>query len=93
VVPGPAGFVVTSAIGSNPAWAAFAGAAVLAVLALSRRRTTPAALVRSAALPFLAFVLALGIVVRVRPPGEQAEPRPGGAEADILPTAEGGSYR
>ncbi|WP_053690212.1 SLC13 family permease [Streptomyces sp. WM6372] len=59
-----AGFVVTSAVGIDPAWAAFAGATVLAVRALARRRTTPAAIVRAAALPFLAFVLALGIVVR-----------------------------
>ncbi|MEU7023745.1 SLC13 family permease [Streptomyces sp. NPDC046203] len=59
-----AGFVVASALGIDPAWAAFAGAAVLAVRALARRRTTPAALVRAGALPFLAFVLALGIVVR-----------------------------
>ncbi|MEU3304433.1 SLC13 family permease [Streptomyces sp. NPDC006678] len=59
-----AGFVLTSAVGINPAWAAFAGALVLAVRALSRRRTSAAALVRSASLPFLAFVLALGIVVR-----------------------------
>jgi arsenical pump membrane protein len=59
-----AGFVATSALGINPAWAAAAGAAVLAVRALARRRTTPAALVRAGAVPFLAFVLALGIVVR-----------------------------
>ncbi|SEG40977.1 arsenite efflux membrane protein ArsB [Actinacidiphila yanglinensis] len=59
-----AGFVVASLVGINPAWAAFAGAAVLAVRALIRRRTTPRALVRAAAVPFLAFVLALGIVVR-----------------------------
>ncbi|MGW7005563.1 SLC13 family permease [Streptomyces sp. NPDC054933] len=59
-----AGFVVTSAFGINPAWAAFAGAAVLAARALAQRRTTPAAIVRAAAVPFLAFVLALGIVVR-----------------------------
>ncbi|WP_269857504.1 SLC13 family permease [Streptomyces sp. RPT161] len=58
------GFVLTSALGVNPAWAALGGALVLAVRALARRRTTPAAIVRSAALPFLAFVLALGIVVR-----------------------------
>ncbi len=39
-----AGFVVTSLAGINPAWAAFAGALVLAVRALIRRRTTvPAA--------------------------------------------------
>jgi arsenical pump membrane protein len=59
-----AGFVVTSALGVNPAWAAAAGAGVLAVRALARRRTTPTALVRAASLPFCAFVLALGIVVR-----------------------------
>jgi arsenical pump membrane protein len=59
-----AGFLLTSAVGMDPAWAATAGAAVLAVRALVRRRTTPAAIVRSAAIPFLAFVLALGIVVR-----------------------------
>lgn len=59
-----AGFAGTSAAGVNPAWAAFAGAAVLAVRALVRRTTTPVALVRAAAVPFLAFVLALGIVVR-----------------------------
>ncbi|MFK8908160.1 SLC13 family permease [Streptomyces sp. YS-3] len=59
-----AGFVLTSAVGIDPAWAAAAGALVLATRALVRRRTTPAALVGAAALPFLAFVLALGIVVR-----------------------------
>jgi arsenical pump membrane protein len=58
-----AGFVVTSAAGVNPAWAAFAGAAVLAVRALAQRRTTPLAIGRAAAVPFLAFVLCLGIVV------------------------------
>ena len=59
-----AGFVATSALGISPAWAALAGAAVLAARALAQRRTTPAAIVRAAAVPFLAFVLALGIVVR-----------------------------
>ncbi|MFB7028613.1 MULTISPECIES: SLC13 family permease [unclassified Streptomyces] len=58
------GFAVASAVGVDPAWAAAAGAAVLAVRALARRRTTPRALVHSASLPFLAFVLALGVVVR-----------------------------
>ncbi|KKZ73326.1 SLC13 family permease [Streptomyces showdoensis] len=58
------GFGVASAVGVDPAWAAAAGATVLAVRALLRGHTRPAALVRSAALPFLAFVLALGIVVR-----------------------------
>ncbi|MGW2184082.1 SLC13 family permease [Streptomyces sp. NPDC001732] len=59
-----AGFVITSAFGINPAWAAFAGAAVLAVRALAQHRTTPIAILRAGAVPFLAFVLALGIVVR-----------------------------
>ncbi|WP_121177792.1 arsenic transporter [Streptomyces sp. 1114.5] len=59
-----AGFVLTSVIGIDPAWAALAGALALAGRALVQRRTTPLAIVRSAAVPFLAFVLALGIVVR-----------------------------
>lgn len=59
-----AGFVVTSTFGIDPAWAAFAGALVLAGRALVRRRATPLSVVRAAAPAFLAFVLALGIVVR-----------------------------
>nr|WP_280923690.1 SLC13 family permease [Streptomyces roseochromogenus] len=59
-----AGFVVTSALGVNPAWAAAAGALVLAARALAQRRTTSSALVLASAIPFLAFVPALGIVVR-----------------------------
>ncbi|WP_209707800.1 SLC13 family permease [Crossiella equi] len=59
-----AGFVVASAVGVDPAWAAAAGALVLAVRALARRHTSLGGIVRSASLPFLAFVLALGVVVR-----------------------------
>ncbi|MDT0390275.1 SLC13 family permease [Streptomyces dubilierae] len=59
-----AGFVVASALGVSPAWAALAGALVLAGRALLRRRATPLTVVRSAAPAFLAFVLALGVVVR-----------------------------
>lgn len=59
-----AGFVVTSALGIEPAWAALAGALVLAGRALVRRRATPLSVVRAASPAFLAFVLALGIVVR-----------------------------
>nr|WP_198664003.1 SLC13 family permease [Jiangella endophytica] len=59
-----AGFVLTSALGIGPAWAAWAGALVLAVRALVQHRTTWRRLLRSLSLPFLAFVLALGIVVR-----------------------------
>ncbi|QNP76093.1 arsenic transporter [Streptomyces roseirectus] len=59
-----AGFVVASAVGIEPAWVAFAGALVLAVRALVRRQAGPVEVVRAAAPGFLAFVLALGIVVR-----------------------------
>nr|WP_307060502.1 SLC13 family permease [Streptomyces achromogenes] len=59
-----AGFVVASAVGVEPAWAALAGALVMAGRALARRRVTPLVVVRAAAPGFLAFVLALGIVVR-----------------------------
>jgi arsenical pump membrane protein len=58
-----AGFAGASAAGVNPAWAALAGAAVLAVRALARRRVRPAGLVRAADVPFAIFVLSLGIVV------------------------------
>jgi arsenical pump membrane protein len=58
------GFVLTSAVGIDPAWAAAAGAALLAVRSLVRRRRSVGGVVGTAALPFLAFVLALGIVVR-----------------------------
>ncbi|MCT9089014.1 arsenic transporter [Streptomyces sp. ASQP_92] len=58
------GFVVTSFAGLSPAWAALAGALVLAVRGLARRRTTPRALVASAGIPFCVFVLGLGIVVK-----------------------------
>ncbi|GAB1509441.1 SLC13 family permease [Actinophytocola sp. KF-1] len=59
-----AGFVGTSLAGLSPAWAAFAGAVVLAAHALARRRTTVAAIARAANVPFLVFVLALAVVVR-----------------------------
>jgi arsenical pump membrane protein len=47
----------------NPAWAAFAGAVILAGRALAQRRATPAGLGRAADVPFLVFVLGLGVVV------------------------------
>lgn len=58
------GFAVTSLLGIAPAWAACAGAAVLAVRGLARRRGTIRGIVRALNVPFLAFVLALGVVVR-----------------------------
>ncbi|MFF5858776.1 SLC13 family permease [Streptomyces sp. NPDC012751] len=59
-----AGFVLASAFGVEPAWVAAAGALVLAGRALARRQATPLTVVRAAAPAFLAFVLALGVVVR-----------------------------
>jgi arsenical pump membrane protein len=64
VVATLAGFGLASAAGISPAWAAAAGAVVLAARALARRRVTAAAVARATALPFLLFVLALGIVVQ-----------------------------
>ena len=57
------GFVVTSALGLEPIWAAVAGAAVLACYSLARHHTTPMAVVRATGMSFLAFVLSLGVVV------------------------------
>jgi arsenical pump membrane protein len=59
-----AGFVLTSALGVSPAWAAAAGALVLAARALARHHANVRGIIGAADLPFLAFVLALGIVVR-----------------------------
>ncbi len=59
-----AGFVLASAAGVNPAWAALAGVVVLGARALAQRRTSVAALARAADAPFLLFVLSLGIVVQ-----------------------------
>jgi len=59
-----AGFVIAEAIGLAPAWAAFAGAAVMALRSLARRHTTAVAIVRAVNIPFLVFVLALGVVVQ-----------------------------
>ena len=59
-----AGFALTSLAGVNPAWAAFGGVVVLGGRALVRRRTTVREMAGAAAPFFLAFVLALGIVVK-----------------------------
>ena len=58
------GFAVTSLAGLSPAWAALAGAVVLGVRSLAQRRSTLGGMVRSVNLPFLLFVLALGVVVK-----------------------------
>jgi arsenical pump membrane protein len=57
------GFVVTSLLGFSPAWAALAGAVVLGVRALAQRRSTLAGIANAVNVPFLAFVLCLGVVV------------------------------
>jgi arsenical pump membrane protein len=59
-----AGFFVTSAFNVSPAFAALGGALILTVPALSSRRITVRELALSIDLPFLAFVLALGLVVK-----------------------------
>lgn len=57
------GFAVTSLLGFSPAWAALAGALVLGVRALATGRTTVTKVVAALDIPFLAFVLCLGVVV------------------------------
>ena len=47
----------------EPVWAAVAGALLLGIHAFLRRLVTPTGVVRAAGLPFLAFVVALGLVV------------------------------
>ncbi|PKQ21994.1 MAG: arsenic transporter [Actinobacteria bacterium HGW-Actinobacteria-5] len=59
-----AGFVAASFLRVEVAWVAAAGALVLAVRAVWTRQARPAHIASAANLPFLAFVLALGIVVR-----------------------------
>ncbi|MFV8162043.1 SLC13 family permease [Mycobacterium sp. 134] len=58
-----AGFVVTSVFDVSPAWAALAGAVVLGVRSMAQRRSTIGGIVRAVNVPFLAFVLCLGVVV------------------------------
>jgi arsenical pump membrane protein len=58
-----AGFAVTSLFGVSPAWAALAGSVVLGVRGLIRGRTTLKGIAAAANVPFLAFVLCLGVVV------------------------------
>lgn len=58
------GFVLTSFVGVSPAWAALAGAVLLGVRSLTQRHSTICGIGRSFNLPFLVFVLALGVVVK-----------------------------
>jgi arsenical pump membrane protein len=76
-----AGFAVTSLFGWSPAWAALAGAIVLGVHGLVRGRSTVAGIANALDVPFLAFVLCLGVVVAaVMLNGLD------GAMRDVLPT-------
>lgn len=59
-----AGFALAESVGLAPAWAALAGASVLAVRSLYHRRTSVVEIVRSVNVSFLVFVLALGVVVQ-----------------------------
>ncbi|MBV9319409.1 MAG: arsenic transporter [Mycobacterium sp.] len=59
-----AGFAFAEAAGVAPAWAALAGASVLAVRSLGHRRTSVVEIARAVNVPFLVFVLALGVVVQ-----------------------------
>lgn len=58
-----AGFVLTTALGTAPAWAALAGCLVLGGRQLLRRQVGPAGLVRSTSPGFCAFVLCLAVLV------------------------------
>jgi arsenical pump membrane protein len=58
-----AGFAVTSLTGVNPAWAALGGAVLLAAPRVIGRQSGPGSLIRAASVPFLLFVLGLGLVV------------------------------
>ena len=58
------GFAVASSLSLDPAWAALLGVLALAVRALGCRRTTVREVVVSANPGFLAFVLALGVIVK-----------------------------
>jgi arsenical pump membrane protein len=57
-------FGVAESAGLAPAWAALAGASVLAVRSLYNRRTSVVEIARSVNVSFLVFVLALGVVVQ-----------------------------
>lgn len=59
-----AGFAGMSLLGIDPVWAALAGVVVLGARGLAQRRSSLGGIVGSANVPFLAFVLALGVVVQ-----------------------------
>jgi arsenical pump membrane protein len=58
------GFAVAQTLGVAPAWAALAGASMLAARGFHQRRSSLVGIVRAVNVPFLIFVLALGVVVK-----------------------------
>jgi arsenical pump membrane protein len=58
-----AGFAVTSFLGVDPVWAALAGVFALGAHGLAQHKSSLRGIAESANIPFLAFVLALGVVV------------------------------
>lgn len=79
-----AGFVGTSLAGLDPQWAAWAGALVLTVRALRRRRATVREAIGAIGPLFCLFVLALGVVVQAVLAGGLQ-----GALDQVLPTGAG----
>ncbi len=77
-------FFVGSALGVAPAGIALGGAAVVAAVALARRRATPTVLLRAASPGFLVFVVALAVVVQAA-----VDHGLGDAARDVLPTGDG----
>ncbi|MGV0715165.1 SLC13 family permease [Mycolicibacterium sp. XJ662] len=78
------GFGVVSTLGFSPAWAALAGVVVLATHGLLRRTSSVRGMAAAADVPFLVFVLCLGVVVdAVIVNGVGATMR------DVLPTGHG----
>jgi arsenical pump membrane protein len=77
-------FFVGSAFAVPPAWIALGGAAVVAAVAIGRRRATPAGLVRAASPGFLVFVVGLAVVVQAA-----VDHGLGDAARAVLPTGDG----
>jgi arsenical pump membrane protein len=77
-------FFVGSTVGVAPAWIALGGAAVVAAVAIGRRRASPSTLLRAASPGFLGFVVALAIVVEAA-----VTHGLGDAARDVLPSGAG----
>jgi arsenical pump membrane protein len=75
-----AGFVLSTPLGYDPAWAAVGGAVAM----VAARPARPAAIVRALDVPLLGFVLGLAVIVRAIA-GHGA----GGLVEDVLPAADG----